>query len=1013
MKKVRVLIVEDESIIAMETESVLNGLGYEVVAIVDASEKAIEVTELQKPDIILMDIRIKGEIDGIDTAEIIRLKFEIPVVFLTAYLDEKRLKKVKLTMPFGYILKPIKERDLKVTLEMALHVSKVDVERRRVEQELRESQDIINSSPTVVFRWGIGDSSWPVEFVSENVEKLFGYTSDDFMSHKVSYTDTIHPDDLERVRNEVLQFNENPDEEVLGHESYRIVTKSGEVKWIDDRTNITRNFDGVVTHYQGIVIDVTDREKSHGALKESEEKYRNILESIEDAYYEVDLTGKLTFFNDSLCKKTGYSRDELLKIGFKTYTTDEQRDDVFKSFNEVYKTGKLKSEVQMEYVRKDGKVVYVESSISLKKDQQGNPVGFFGTMRDISERYQSRKLLEESEQNYRSFIDNSPISIVVIRDTKVIYANQLALKKSEYSFDEIVKLTFMELTAPNDLGETISRWDRRGNSTNPDRSFEMAVISKSKKIMLFRVFYIEVVWEGEPAYLYFLNDITERVKAEQELIESEEKFRTVVENADDTIVVIQDQKLVYTNPKFTKLSGYSEEELKTIEFTDLIHPEDYKMVIERYLDRMSGKEVIDRYSYRLIDKYGNIRWADVKPTATTWEGKESMVVIATDITEQKLTEQSLKESEEKFRMVATMMQEGVVLSGKEMTPIWVNQKMCEMSGLTEEELTDNQIVKFFGDDNLLKILENKEKILKGESVTYEITGKPEIGEPIDLLVSGSPVMENGNFVYSIAVFTDITHLKQNERILEHKVVERTKELMIARDKAETANKLKSEFLANISHELRTPMHSILSFSQFGFERFDRRDDEKLIKFFKNINISGNRLLKLIDSLLDLSKLQADKMKYLKDNWSITSVFNDMISEFSILGEEKNLSWQIQEVEETTISFDIDKIKQVIANLFSNSIRYSNKNSVIEVSFEDTLDSRTVIVKNEGVPIPTDELESIFDPFIQSSKTKTGAGGTGLGLPICRKIIEDHGGKIWAEDNQNGATFKFQLSKNPT
>ena len=101
MKKVKVLIVEDESIIAMETESVLTGLGYEIVAIVDTGEKAIEVTEQQKPDIILMDIRIKGEIDGIDTAEIIRSKFEIPVVFLTAHLDEERLEKVKLTMPFG------------------------------------------------------------------------------------------------------------------------------------------------------------------------------------------------------------------------------------------------------------------------------------------------------------------------------------------------------------------------------------------------------------------------------------------------------------------------------------------------------------------------------------------------------------------------------------------------------------------------------------------------------------------------------------------------------------------------------------------------------------------------------------------------------------------------------------------------------------------------------------------------------------------------------------------------
>ncbi len=278
----------------------------------------------------------------------------------------------------------------------------------------------------------------------------------------------------------------------------------------------------------------------------------------------------------------------------------------------------------------------------------------------------------------------------------------------------------------------------------------------------------------------------------------------------------------------------------------------------------------------------------------------------------------------------------------------------------------------------------------------------------------------GNRIGFFGVMRDVSErfhsrklLEEYQEHLEDKIEIRTQELTIAKEKAELANRLKSEVLANISHELRTPMHSILSYSKFGYEKFDRRDDNRLIKYFKNIYKSGNRLLKLIDNLLDLSQLQAGKMKYLKDNWSIKSVLNDMKSEFSILGEEKNLSWQIEDIEETTISFDIDKIKQVIANLFSNSIRYSTENSVIEVSFEDTSDNRTVIIKNEGVPIPTDELESIFQPFIQSSKTKTGAGGTGLGLPICRKIIEDHGGRIWAEDNPNGATFKFQLPKNPT
>jgi len=140
MNKTRILIIEDEAIIAMEVESQLQGLGYEVTSIVDTGKKAIEKAEADKPDLMLMDIRINGEMDGIEAAEVIRNKFGIPVIFSTAYLDQERIERAKITMPFGYVLKPTQERDLKLTLEMALYVSKVDANRKKAETKLRESE---------------------------------------------------------------------------------------------------------------------------------------------------------------------------------------------------------------------------------------------------------------------------------------------------------------------------------------------------------------------------------------------------------------------------------------------------------------------------------------------------------------------------------------------------------------------------------------------------------------------------------------------------------------------------------------------------------------------------------------------------------------------------------------------------------------------------------------------------------------------------------------------------------
>jgi AmiR/NasT family two-component response regulator len=153
--KARIVICEDEVLIAKDLESRLKKLGYTICGKATSGEKAIELVEQHQPDLVMMDIVIQGDMDGIDAAEIIRDKWGIPIVFLTAYADTDRLERAKLTYPFGYILKPFQDRDLKITVEMALYVAKVDAERRRNEAKLNESekrfQTILENIPGSVF----------------------------------------------------------------------------------------------------------------------------------------------------------------------------------------------------------------------------------------------------------------------------------------------------------------------------------------------------------------------------------------------------------------------------------------------------------------------------------------------------------------------------------------------------------------------------------------------------------------------------------------------------------------------------------------------------------------------------------------------------------------------------------------------------------------------------------------------------------------------------------------------
>jgi predicted ATPase/signal transduction histidine kinase len=250
----------------------------------------------------------------------------------------------------------------------------------------------------------------------------------------------------------------------------------------------------------------------------------------------------------------------------------------------------------------------------------------------------------------------------------------------------------------------------------------------------------------------------------------------------------------------------------------------------------------------------------------------------------------------------------------------------------------------------------------------------------------------------------------NHRIQEKDELNSSLEKMITI--ANSANAAKSLFLANISHELRTPMHGILSFAKFGIQKNETATKEKLKSYFVEIYDSGSRLMSLLNDLLDLAKLEAGKATYSMTEMNLVEVVQSVSTEMAAFAEEKEIKIKLMSNAANFMgSYDADKLMQVIRNLLSNAIKFSEKESTIFIKLHRTEETNICEIINRGAEIPEAELTSIFDKFIQSSVTRTGAGGTGLGLAICKEIVLQHGGKIWAENTADQQTkFIFELPR---
>jgi len=387
-------------------------------------------------------------------------------------------------------------------------------------------------------------------------------------------------------------------------------------------------------------------EKRTREVRESEETVRGLVETSTDAIISADEGGRITLWNKAAERIFGYTKDEALGGSLEMLVPEEHREGHIKGFKRYIETGEARligKTTELEALRKDGTIIPVELSLSALRTDS-SPV-FTGVIRDISERRRAEEAIREAESKFRDLAEKSLVGVYLIQEGVFKYVNPKMAEIFGYTVEELVdKKGPEDLTLPGDWPLVRENLRKRLDGEVDSINYDFMGRTKDGRIIQVEVYGKRTTYQGKPAVIGSLLDITERKKAEEALRESEEKFRTLVEEGNDGIVIIQDGLIKFVNPKVLELSGFAPEEVLGKPFRDVVAPEHLEIARERYMKRMSGEELPSRYEIETITKNGSRVPIEVSASLIEYKGKPADMAILRDITERKMAENVLQRS---------------------------------------------------------------------------------------------------------------------------------------------------------------------------------------------------------------------------------------------------------------------------------------------------------------------------------------------------------------------------------